>query len=175
MSDKFRQLGLGLLEVMLTLVIAAVILILSVNYYGNVRNQQKINMTLSQMQNIAAGVNKYIAETSVNINGAITEFNNKDVADQLVKDNIITQDDINNVWNSGTEYGVVVTLANSGALWQGCTTIQFTIPSGLPYAQCEDLNKHVRSIFTVNSPNCGSQTAAGARIFTYCANNMTNS
>jgi type II secretory pathway pseudopilin PulG len=47
---KKRTQGLGLLEVLLTLVVSAVLIIVGINYYQNVSRAQKVNKTMQQLQ-----------------------------------------------------------------------------------------------------------------------------
>lgn len=106
LSQPNKMTGLGLLELLLALAVIAVILIISVNYYLNVRNEQKTAQFINQLSAISSGIATYVNSNAAKASSHPTAWlNAADIQDTLVSKNILTEADILNVWSPGYSGG----------------------------------------------------------------------
>lgn len=57
---KVKQLGIGLLELMLSLAIIAILLVMAIRYYQSASNAQSINQAIDMVNAVKAGVKNYL-------------------------------------------------------------------------------------------------------------------
>lgn len=99
--------GFGLLEILLAIAVAGIITIISVNYYTNVRNEQKMNFFINQLRSLSSSIMDYINTNNGKDISAI--FANSNVTSILLKDGAIQPADVQNVWSSGFQYQITLT------------------------------------------------------------------
>ncbi len=153
-----RQSGFGLIEVLLSLMIIAALLVVGINYYSNVSRTQKIGRLVNQMNGIGQAITSYIhkhhgEDVSSALGGGTT-----DVASSTTLN--IPPLDVKNIWSPGSSYKVTVT-PNSN----GCTSIQLTVPKGMRAADCARFIEKFKSSFKNAAATCGKSV----QVFTYCA------
>lgn len=94
--------GMSLLEVMLTLAVAAIMLILAVQYYSNVKLNAKITQTVKQIGVIVDGTSTLIqAQLGKKIAGS-----KANLADTLITGAYVAPADIMNPWLRGRPYTI---------------------------------------------------------------------
>src|SRR5690348_16511372 len=57
---KIKQLGIGLLELMLSLAIIAILLVMAIRYYQSASNAQSINSAIDMINAVKSGVKNYM-------------------------------------------------------------------------------------------------------------------
>jgi type II secretory pathway pseudopilin PulG len=62
LNNKYRQRGIGLLELMLSLAIIALLLIMATRYYTTATQSQQVSSAVSMIQGIRAGAHVYYSQ-----------------------------------------------------------------------------------------------------------------
>jgi type II secretory pathway pseudopilin PulG len=63
LNNKYRQRGIGLLELMLSLAIISLLLIMATRYYASASRSQQVTSALSSMHALGAAIHSYQAQT----------------------------------------------------------------------------------------------------------------
>jgi hypothetical protein len=158
---RSKQPGFGLIEVLLSLAVAAAIIVLGVNYYSNLRSSQKTGRFINQMHGIGKTVENYIAKHPGTDLSKVFGGGKSDVASNAAL--AFSALDVQNAWAPTTKYKIMVTPG-------GCNTIQVQIPSGLNNADCNKFKDKIGAAFGNVSASCSGATPA----FSYCANKITD-
>lgn len=97
--------GFGLLDILLTLAVSAVIIVMSISYYGNIRDQQKINQTIEQLQQIKQVevniVNEGTAVTTAQSSKTLSSkiFNNNNIASLSAFSSLFPATTLKSAWD----------------------------------------------------------------------------
>lgn len=153
MNKRFYTNGISLLEVMLFISISALILVVAVNYYTNVRLTSKINATVLQVKALyKASLFYYDQErygllnqnTSSPTCSPATGINAAGLICTLYQGNYLSQTDMISPWGKNTANNVSLTLGKSS------TTLKMVLPA-LPKQACTVIKSRLEASFTNSS------------------------
>jgi prepilin-type N-terminal cleavage/methylation domain-containing protein len=133
-QSRWRQSGFGLLEILLAIAVAAIIAIISVGYYTNVRSEQKVNEFINQLVTLGHNVASYV-NTNANTPGnqdltKIFGTGTTNVAQTLIDKNITQVDTVTNIWQPPSLYFVYVAI-NGPMKSISCLRISVEVPGML--------------------------------------------
>lgn len=103
--------GISLLEIMLVIAISAVILIVAINYFTNVKMTNKINYSVMQVRNLYKGGIDYIYALRYQgmISGKVTN-----IQQVLLGGGYIAQSDLDSPWGTNQQNAVDRVISSSG-------------------------------------------------------------
>jgi len=126
---NLKQKGIGLLELMLSLAIIAILLVMATRYYGAASKSEKVDDTIQLISEISVGVNSLSAAGKAPANITVNElYNNGYLADKRVSTDYKK---IKNPWDPATDIDFEAT-AGTGDI----KTLKFT---SVADKQCSDL------------------------------------
>ncbi|MBY0545058.1 MAG: hypothetical protein K2Q14_05870 [Gammaproteobacteria bacterium] len=134
-SERCKQVGISLLEVLLAIAVTAVLLIFSVDYYTNIRAEQKLNYFIDQLGHIDSGIVNYINSHSGQSLTDVFPTGSNNMTSNLLAAGVVEAADVQNAWFSQEQYQIVVHpqagLGNgrSGSCLK--VEINFSIPTNL--------------------------------------------
>jgi prepilin-type N-terminal cleavage/methylation domain-containing protein len=163
-----QQKGFGLIEVLLSLAVAAAIMVLGINYYSTLRSAQKASRLINQMHGISTTVQTYIAKhVGEDLNKVFSSGKIDIVSANVVP---IAALDAQNIWAPTSKYQIFVTIGGQDATANGCNTIRLEIPKGVTGAACTQFKDKIKTSFDNATVTCKDSTAS----ISYCANKTVN-
>lgn len=91
-----RQAGIGLLEIMLALVVAAIVLLMSVRYYATTSLDQKISSSVNIVRDISSALQTLAKQRNF-------KLGTNDDIDDLIDSNLLTKQYVKNAFNGLNE------------------------------------------------------------------------
>ena len=162
---RMKLQGFGLIEVLLSLAVAAGLIVLGVNYYSSIRSAQKTSRLINQMNGIGRTVENYIAKHPGTDLSKVFGSGKTDVASSGAL--AFSPLDVQNAWAPTTRYGVFVFIGGNNSAAQGCNTIQLQVDKGLNKADCVKFQDKISAAFGNGiTVSCKDQASS----FSYCAN-----
>lgn len=153
MLNTNRKKGVSLLEVLMIIAVTAVVMVMAVDYFDNVRATNKVNETVLQIRNL------YHASLSYHNSQKYQSLtSNVNIAQDLLDGNYVTPSDLNSPWASrGGNLINNTVLINSQA-----NTVTIATPP-LPQKACAALSERMLASFA--KPTLSSCTNAATTGF----------
>jgi Tfp pilus assembly protein PilE len=149
--------GLSLLEIMMVIAVTAIILIIAVDYFTNIRLSSKVNQTVMQVRDLyQGGVNYFNAQKYQATSHATTG----DIIPTLINGNYIPPSDQISPWGSNQKNMVKVTLSSA----PNGNQLIIIIPT-LPIQACNVITNRLKSPFPdANYSTCNNAPTKGLTI-----------
>ncbi len=129
-NSIYKQRGISLLEVMLSLAIIAIILVMATRYFGLASNTSKLNTATSQLNEVKGGLAQYQLTHGSLTGATITELGNEA---------LITSETAANGGNGVNPWGGNISISTTG----GSATINM---SGVPAESCQNLANRLNGV-----------------------------
>ncbi|MBY0543999.1 MAG: hypothetical protein K2Q14_00440 [Gammaproteobacteria bacterium] len=132
-----RKKGISLLEVLLIIAVSAIVMVMAVGYFDNVRLTSKVNETVLQVRNLYQGSLSYYNSQKYQ---ALTS--NTNIAQDLLDGNYVTPSDLNSPW-AGRGGSLI---SNKVVIDTQASTVTIITPA-LPQKACTVLSARITASF----------------------------
>lgn len=152
MSTQLLAKGIGLLELMLSLAIIAILLIMATRYYQSASTNQKINQAVDMFAAVKSGVRNYYLSTKTFPTGVQT----------LVQSGYLPTSYLDGDKSTATTTANVNPWSGSLAIAAGTGDIFTVVMAGIPNGMCSQLTGRLQAtLSSVNGESAAPDTTGG--------------